>query len=325
VRASGLPEHIFQHVHGASFEVGKALVTNEHTKAVGFTGSFSGGKALYDWAQQRKEPIPVFAEMGSTNPVFLLPEKLSSEAEGLARQLAGSITLGVGQFCTKPGLIIAIGGAPFASFTSVLSEEIAKVSPAPMLHDGIVKAFGEKRGAALSRAGVTMLSESAQPSEGLQGRPTVASVSASTFLSDTMLHQEVFGPWSLVVICSDEREMAEVAAALEGQLTASVMATEADIHLHAPIVETIREKCGRFIFNGVPTGVEVCLSMHHGGPYPSTTDSRFTSVGADALKRFARPLSYQNWPDALLPEELKHANPLGIWRTMNNQLTKEMG
>jgi alpha-ketoglutaric semialdehyde dehydrogenase len=322
VTAAGLPEDIFQHVHGASFEVGKALVMHERTKAVGFTGSFTGGKALSDWATQRKEPIPVFAEMGSTNPVILLPGKLSAEAETLAKQLAGSITLGVGQFCTKPGLIIGISGRSLHDFTRVLSEEISNIAPAPMLHEGIVKAYGEKRSTALARKGIKLLSQSLLEGEGLQGRPTLASVPGNLYLADPILHQEVFGPWSLVIECADEKEMAAIVGTMEGQLTATVMATEEDIHLFAPIVETLREKCGRFIYNGVPTGVEVCLSMHHGGPYPSTTDSRYTSVGADALKRFARPLSFQNWPDGLLPEELRNENPLGVWRTVNNHLTK---
>jgi len=322
VKACGLPEGTFQHVHGASFEVGRALVSDKNTKAVGFTGSFSGGKALFDWAAQREEPIPVFAEMGSTNPVFLLPEKLAADAAGLAKQLAGSLTLGVGQFCTKPGLIIAIAGSSLDTFVDTLKMEINKVVPAEMLHEGIVRAYGEKRNKALARSGVTLISESEQPAQGLQGRPTVAIVKASDFLKDTVLHQEVFGPWSLIVACADAEEMTLVAASLEGQLTASLMATEGDVREHPLLVSTAKSKCGRFIYNGVPTGVEVCQAMHHGGPYPSTTDSRYSSVGADAIKRFARPVSYQNWPDALLPEELRNANPLGIWRTVNNELTK---
>lgn len=322
VTASGLPAHTFQHVHGASFEVGKALVMDHNTKAVGFTGSFSGGKALFDWAAQRPEPIPVFSEMGSTNPVFLLPGKLAEDPAGLAKQLAGSMTLGMGQFCTKPGLIIGIAGPALDTFIETLKEEITKVNPAEMLHEGIVKAYGEKKGKALSREGVDLVSESAQAAQGLQGRPTVAKVNGSVFLSDTVLHQEVFGPWSLVIACADGEEMIAVASTLEGQLTATLMATVDDVNAYPGLTSVIRTKCGRFIFNGVPTGVEVCQAMHHGGPYPSTTDARFSSVGADAIKRFARPLSFQNWPDALLPEELRNANPLGIWRTVNNELTR---
>jgi NADP-dependent aldehyde dehydrogenase len=322
VKACGLPEHIFQHVHGASFEVGKALVMDHRTKAVGFTGSFSGGKALFDFAAQREEPIPVFSEMGSTNPVFLLPGKLATDATVLAKQLAGSMTLGMGQFCTKPGLIIGIASAYLDTFIETLKEEIIKVNPAEMLHEGIVKAYGEKKGKALAREGVSMVTESAQEAQGLQGRPTVARVAGSVFLSDTVLHQEVFGPWSLVIACADEQEMTAVAASLEGQLTASLMATEEDVVNHPLLVLTAKRKCGRYIYNGVPTGVEVCQAMHHGGPYPSTTDARFSSVGADGIKRFARPVSFQNWPDALLPEELRNANPLNIWRTVNNELTK---
>ena len=322
VKACGLPPHTFQHVHGASFEVGKALVTDHRTSAVGFTGSFSGGKALFDWAAQRKEPIPVFSEMGSTNPVFLLPGRLSTEAAVLAKQLAGSMTLGMGQFCTKPGLMIGMAGSDLDAFIHTLGEEITKVLPTEMLHEGIVKAYGEKKGKALSIDGVELVSESGQDAAGLQGRPTVARVHASKFLADAQLHQEVFGPWSLVIACSDADEMTAVAASLEGQLTATLMATETDVAEHPGLVAIVKGKCGRFIFNGVPTGVEVCQAMHHGGPYPSTTDARFSSVGVDAIKRFARPVSFQNWPDALLPEELRNANPLGIWRTVNNELTR---
>jgi len=186
-----------------------------------------------------------------------------------------------------------------------------------------VKAFGEKRNAALSGTGATRIAESAQPGEGLEGRATLARVGGNRFLADPLLHQEVFGPWSLVVSCSDIREMTEVVDAMEGQLTATVMATEEDMRIHPDIIEKAKQKCGRFIYNGVPTGVEVCLSMHHGGPFPATTDSRFTSVGANAIKRFARPLSFQNWPEGLLPLELRNANPLGIWRTVNNNLTRD--
>ncbi len=322
VKASHLPEHVFQHVYGASFEVGKALVTHELTKAVGFTGSFTGGKALFDWGAQRKEPIPVFAEMGSTNPVFLFPERLDNEAEVLAKQLAASMTLGVGQFCTKPGLIIGIDSDALREFVKQLAFEVEKTLPGLMLHQGISDAFEKKKALALARPGINFVAQSNESVEGLMGRPTIAMVDGVTFLHDPILHQEVFGPWSLVISCSGKVEMKEVAEKLEGQLTISVMATEKDILNHQEIVSLAQQKCGRFIFNGVPTGVEVCLSMHHGGPYPSTSDPRFTSVGADAIKRFARPISFQNWPDSLLPEELKNSNPLGIWRTVNSELVK---
>ena len=318
-----MPKGIFAHVHGAGFEVGKALVTHTNTKAVGFTGSYLGGKQLFDWANQRKEPIPVFSEMGSINPVFLLPEKLKQSAPDVAKMYAGSITLGVGQFCTNPGLIVGIDGDDLNVFVKTLGEEIKKVSPGTMLHPGIAKAYTEKRKSALSQGDVETVAVSDTTAAENQGAPTVASASGKAFLNNPVLHQEVFGPYSLVIRCADRNEMTEVAKHLEGQLTSTLMATENDMTGNTELVEAVKNICGRFILNGVPTGVEVCLSMHHGGPFPATTDSRFTSVGADGIKRFARPLAFQNWNNSLLPDELKNENPLEIWRTVNNQLTKE--
>jgi NADP-dependent aldehyde dehydrogenase len=318
-----MPEGIFAHVHGASVEVGKALVTHDHTRAVGFTGSYLGGKALFDWGNQRKVPIPVFAEMGSINPVFLFPGKLKEAAVDIAKMYAGSITLGVGQFCTNPGLIIGPDGKELQQFIQILGEEIARVAPGTMLHPGIAKGYQSNREKALSQKDVSTVAESATAANDNQGLPTVASASGQAFLNNPVLHQEVFGPYSIVVRCKDMDEMKEVASHLEGQLTATLMATENDLREHTALTEAVQDICGRFIVNGVPTGVEVCLAMHHGGPFPATTDSRFTSVGADAIKRFARPLSYQSWPESFLPDELKSGNPLGIWRTVNNELTKD--
>jgi 2,5-dioxopentanoate dehydrogenase len=317
-----MPDGVFAHAHGASQEVGKALVTHPHVKAVGFTGSFIGGKALFDWANQRKEPIPVFAEMGSINPVFLLPEKLKQSAADTAKLYAGSITLGVGQFCTNPGLIIGVEGDDLQTFIDTLGEEIKKVNPGTMLHPGISKNYFENSKRALSQQDVTTVAVSATAPAENQGAATIASASGQAFLNNPVLHREVFGPYSLVIRCKDLNELLQVTTHLEGQLTATLMATENDVRNNDELVEAIKNICGRFIINGVPTGVEVCLSMHHGGPFPATTDARFTSVGADGIKRFARPMSYQNWPDSLLPDELKNGNPLGIWRTVNDQLTK---
>jgi alpha-ketoglutaric semialdehyde dehydrogenase len=204
-----------------------------------------------------------------------------------------------------------------------LGEEIKKVSSGTMLHPGIAKAYGEKRKTALSQSEVETIAESATDPAENQGMPTIASASGKAFLNNPVLHQEVFGPYSLVIRCSDMQEMTDVAIHLEGQLTSTLMATENDVQSNDELVEAVKNICGRFVLNGVPTGVEVCLSMHHGGPFPATTDSRFTSVGADGIKRFARPLSFQNWSDALLPDELKNENPFGIWRTVNAHLTKD--
>ena len=319
-----MPKGIFAHIHGTSFETGKALVTHPHTKAVGFTGSYGGGKQLFDWGNQRKEPIPVFAEMGSINPVFLLPEKLDRSAAEIAQLYAGSITLGVGQFCTNPGLIIGIESNALQIFIDDLGNAIKKILPAPMLHAGIASAYKKNRSNALEQDSVQLVAESETAVKHNDGLPTVAIASGETFLNNPILHQEVFGPYSLVICCKNMNEMIAVAQHLEGQLTATLMATDADITGNEMLVEAVKNICGRFILNSVPTGVEVCLSMHHGGPFPSCTDSRFTSVGADGIKRFARPIAFQNWSNYLLPDELKNENPLGIWRTINNELTKAM-
>ena len=321
---SKMPKGVFAHVHGAGFEVGKALVTHHYTKAVAFTGSYLGGKQLFDWANQRKEPIPVFAEMGSINPVFLLPGKLKESAIEIAEMYAGSITMGVGQFCTNPGLIIGVEGEDLVEFINTLAGEIKQVAPGTMLHPGIAKAYTANREKAISQENVMIAGESEIAGNENQGVATIASAAGRAFLSNPVLHQEVFGPYSLVIRCKDMNEMIEVTRRLEGQLTSTIMATEKDILENDILVEAVKNICGRFILNSVPTGVEVCLSMQHGGPFPATTDSRFTSVGADGIKRFARPLAFQNWADNLLPDELKNNNPLGIWRTVNNELTKEV-
>ncbi|HZI52353.1 MAG TPA: aldehyde dehydrogenase family protein, partial [Chitinophagaceae bacterium] len=320
---SKMPAGIFGHVHGAAFEVGKALVEHPHTKAVGFTGSYIGGRQLFDWANQRSKPIPVFAEMSSINPVFLLPGKLRESAYETAALYASSITLSVGQFCTNPGLIIGIESAELKKFIHALGEEIVKTAPGTMLHMGIFKNYVERRGNALSQEAVDTVAVSEKDPHLNEAAPTLASTTGQAFLNNPVLHQEVFGPYSLIVRCQDEKEMLEVTNHLEGQLTATVMANENDISNYPELIEEIKAICGRLILNGVPTGVEVCLSMQHGGPFPATTDSRFTSVGADGIRRFARPVAYQNWGNDWLPDELKDENPLHIWRTVNNELTKE--
>lgn len=318
-----MPDGIFTHVYGTSFEVGEFLVKHPLTKAVGFTGSFAGGKQLFDWGNQRKEPIPVFAEMGSVNPVFLLPGKVKSSASELAKMLAASVTLGVGQFCTNPGLILGIDGGDLQQFIAAIGQEVESVTPSKMLHPGIAKAYAEKKAIALAQEEITVVSEAALTADEHCGSATIGTVTAKAFLQNRLLHQEVFGPYSLIVRCETPDEMTEVARHLEGQLTCTVMATADELPQHEELLETIKNLCGRIIFNAVPTGVEVCLSMQHGGPFPATTDSRFTSVGADGIKRFARPMAFQSWPDQLLPDELKNANPLAIYRTINNELTRE--
>ncbi len=320
---SGVPRHTFQHVHSSSFEAGKALVQHPLTKAVGFTGSFSGGKALFDYAAQRPDPIPVFSEMGSINPVFILPGALKARSEKVAEMYAGSITLSVGQFCTNPGLLLSIQSPQLDVFAKQLSERMEKIAPATMLHPGIAANFRKNREHALAQKGVTLAAESSEKPKENQGMPTLATVAAADFLNNPKLVEEVFGPYSLLVKASTMDELTAAAKAMPGQLTATIIGEEDELVQYADFIQLVTERVGRIIINGVPTGVEVCPSMHHGGPFPATTDSRFSSVGTDAIKRFVRPVSYQNFPEALLPAELKINNPLGIWRLYNNEMGKK--
>lgn len=324
-RQCQMPDGIFTHIHGNSFEVGKALVMHPKVKAVGFTGSFAGGKQLFDWANQRNEPIPVFAEMGSINPVFLLPGKLKENGSEIASLYAGSITLGVGQFCTNPGLLIGLDSPELDHFIEELGLAVKVIPPGKMLHPGIAKAYKENRAKALQQEQVSMVAASADDTQvdtSTSGIPTIATASGTAFLNNPVLHREVFGPYSIVIKCTDMEEMKTVTGQLEGQLTATLMATSNDLREQEELVELVKNICGRLILNGVPTGVEVCLSMQHGGPFPACTDSRFTSVGADGIKRFARPIAFQNWSNDWLPDELKEENPLGIWRMVDSELKK---
>lgn len=318
IKDHGLPGGLFAHVHGASNAVGEALVKHPCVKAVGFTGSFAGGKQIFDWGSQRKDPIPVFAEMGSVNPVFLLPQKMKEDATGFAKKYAASITLGMGQFCTKPGILVGIENADLDNFIHMLASEIKNTSPAMMLHSGISKNYEEKKARALAQEAVEEIAVSGSSAAAGQGLPTIAAVSAASFIKYQQLHEEVFGPWSILVKCQDITEMIAVAKTMEGQLTASFIATDEDIAANETLADIVKNICGRLVLNGVPTGVETGLSMQHGGPFPASTDSRFTSVGGDGIRRFARPIAWQNWPDHLLPDELKAGNPLKLWRTVNN-------
>jgi alpha-ketoglutaric semialdehyde dehydrogenase len=322
IKSCGMPEHTFQHVTDSSFEAGKQLVEHPSTTAVGFTGSFNGGKALYDYAAARKTPIPVFSEMGSINPVVLLPDTIRVNAESVAKQYAGSITLGMGQFCTNPGLLIAVEGEGLDTFLSSLEKEIGAVVPAKMLHSGIHKAYGEKMNAALNQKGVSVVTKSTAAAGDMEALPTMAMVDAAVFLKDPLLHEEVFGPYSLLVKCKDIQQLESVWKSLTGQLTTTLMGTDKDFTDHASLLDIATSVAGRVVFNGVPTGVEVCPSMVHSGPFPACTDSRFTAVGINAVKRWVRPVCYQNCPQQLLPDALKDGNPAGIWRLVNNEWGK---
>lgn len=322
VEKTGMPKGVFIHLQDSSFEAGKALVQHPLTKAVGFTGSFSGGKALYDYATQRPQPIPVFAEMGSINPVFILPEAMMVRGDKIAEMYAASITQGVGQFCTNPGLLLSVENPALKNFATQLAERMKSIAPGTMLHSGIANSFVKNRAKALEQKGVVLLAESVEKAKENQAASTLATVKASEFIHNHQLVEEVFGPYSLLVTASTIDELKAAAAKIPGQLTATIIGEEADLIAFADFIDLVIEKAGRVIINGVPTGVEVCPSMHHGGPFPATSDSRFTSVGIDAIKRFVRPVSFQNFPQQLLPAELKDDNPLGIWRLVNNEFKK---
>jgi NADP-dependent aldehyde dehydrogenase len=260
--------------------------------------------------------------MGSTNPVVFLPDTLSKNAESLAKQYAGSITLGMGQFCTNPGLLIGLAGEGTDQFLTLLSKEIQAVAPAKMLHTGIYKAYFEKMQAALNQRQVELLSQSSVTAGPMEALPSVAKVSGAVFLQNPLLHEEVFGPYSLMVVCEEVEELVAVWKSLAGQLTTTLMGTDEDFSRYPSLIDIAPSIAGRILFNGVPTGVEVCASMVHGGPFPATTDSRFTAVGVNAVKRWVRPVCYQNCPGHLLPDELKDANPLGIWRMVDDEWKK---
>lgn len=318
-----MPEGVFAQVFDEGYEIGQMLIKHPVVKAVAFTGSFKGGTAIAELAAERDEPIPVFAEMGSINPIFLMPDKLKQSAAEIAGQFINSVTLGVGQFCTNPGVIVGLAGSDLDTFQSTLKQVAASTPAAPMLHPGIAKNFEKTKANALEQRGVEVLAKTEAEQAENHGGLVLATVSADEFISNPALHEEVFGPYSLLVVCRDAEEMIQVAQSLKGQLTSTLFATGKDLEESEKLCNIVQERCGRIIFNQFPTGVEVCLAMHHGGPFPATTNSAFTSVGADGIKRFTRPLSFQNWPDEFLPDELKNDNPLEIWRTVNNELTME--
>jgi 2,5-dioxopentanoate dehydrogenase len=309
VRASGIDAGVFGLLSDQSIEIGVALVRHPEIKAIGFTGSFAGGKALLDAAAAREEPIPVFAEMGSLNPLFILPHALTNRRDKIAQGLADSVTLGVGQFCTKPGFVAGIAGDGLEVLAGQVGDLLSKKPAGQMLTDGIAARFKK-------------LIEERRSFVSAEGGGIFLETDLGTFLREPELHEELFGPATLLVKCSSEADLVAFAKQLKGQLTATLHADESDMELAAQLAEILRTKVGRIIWNGYPTGVEVCPAMHHGGPYPATSDARFTSVGTAAIQRFVHPTCYQNFPEALLPVELRNKNARNIWRTLNGELTK---
>ena len=322
IEKCNLPKGIFSSLNG-EISVGQQLVQHPLIKAVGFTGSHKGGKALVDLANKRKEPIPVFAEMGSTNPVFILPNTLTKNTKELAATMANSVNLGAGQFCTCPGILVLEKGAAANLFLAELKTTFAQLQPATMLNEGIHKAYEINKTACLKEQGVFNYFQSANKAENWEGNPAFATVSAKNFLQNEQLHQEVFGPFTLLVLCEDNKELLEVANNLSGQLTASLFGETEELQKANTLIDALSQKAGRVIFNEVPTGVAVCPAMHHGGPYPATSSGFHTSVGMDAIKRFVRPVAFQNTPESLLPAALKSDNPLNIWRSINGKKVQQ--
>ena len=319
---TGMPDGVFSNLNSKGIAVGEQLVKHPAIKGVGFTGSIKAGKALVALGANREEPIPVYAEMGSINPVVILPEALKVNGESWAQKYAGSINLGAGQFCTNPGLILGIEGEELETFGKNLAAHLGEQPAHCMLHPNIQSAYESGKQTMLDAEGTEVLAVTLEAEGANDGKPALVKVTGDDFLANTKLHAEVFGPFSMLVSCTSKAQLLEVLNALEGQLTGSLIAETSEVAAYTDVIDALRSRVGRILFNGVPTGVEVCPAMHHGGPFPSSSDAKFTSVGNDAIYRWVRPVSYQDWPQELLPDALKEENPLGILRKIDGKYTK---
>lgn len=320
VRLCGLPAGVFSLLTGTGNGIGQGLVAHPSIKAVGFTGSRSGGTALMAVAAARKQPIPVYAEMSSINPFFLFPHALAKRGEVIAGAFAASMTMGVGQFCTNPGLVLGLKGADFDRFAEQVAQALGAIEAATMLSDGIASAYQSGVHKLGAHETVEALKE-ASHTEG-KGGPALFRTSGKAFLAEHTLHDEIFGPASLLVACDDLEQMRVIAESLEGQLTATLQMDEQDTEMVRGLLPVLERKVGRILANGMPTGVEVSTAMVHGGPFPATSDGRSSSVGTAAIQRFLRPVCYQNLPQALLPEVLRDANSAGAWLRRDGALVK---
>jgi alpha-ketoglutaric semialdehyde dehydrogenase len=316
----GLPG-VFSMLIGDGRQIGQRLVAHPAIKAVGFTGSRQGGMALVRTAAARAEPIPVYAEMSSINPVFLLPDALQTKGSSIAQGFADSLTMGAGQFCTNPGMLIAIDSPALQSFVDAASAALQAKPAATMLTPGIHQAYSTGVARLNQVDGVAVLAQGQAATTPCAAQANLAVCDAKDFLENRALHDEIFGPSSLLIRCANLADMQAIAEHIEGQLTATIHATAADYAIAKSLLPSLERKVGRILFNGFPTGVEVCHAMVHGGPFPSTSDSRTTSVGASAIDRFLRPVCYQEFPAELLPSSLQDANPFGIPRVVNGELT----
>lgn len=297
---AGLPMGVFSYVNDGGNAVGAALVQAPEIKAVGFTGSLRGGRALYDLAAARPEPIPFFGELGSINPVFLLPEAMEARAASIAEGWAGSLTMGAGQFCTNPGLIVSVEGEATETFVTAALDALTNVGDQPMLTGPMAEVFTKGRDKIASASEVeTVIAKDAAPRA---AAPNVFRTTGAAFLASDQLAEEVFGPLGLIVTVKDTAEMMAVAESLEGQLTATLQMDDGDLDLARDLTPVLERKVGRILANGFPTGVEVADAMVHSGPYPASTNFGATSVGTLAIRRFLRPVCYQNMPDGLVPE-----------------------
>jgi len=322
VKKTNMPDGTFSMVHGRSADVGMAIVNHPLIKAIGFTGSFKGGKAIYDSAVKRPEPIPVYAEMGSTNPIFILPGALKDRKEEIAKGLTASVTLGVGQFCTNPGLVFLEQSKETEEFQESAIESFANTDAGTMLTSGIQNAYQNGIKKISAKQGVKLLAEGKTSETKGGGKAYLFQTNADNFITNENLEEEIFGPSTLTITADNKEELLKAAQKLHGHLTITLHATKEDLENNKDLISVLERKAGRLIINGFPTGVEVCHSMVHGGPFPATTDSRTTSVGTLAINRFVRPVSYQNFPDELLPDELKNGNPLDIRRLVNGEKKK---
>ncbi|WP_018417262.1 aldehyde dehydrogenase (NADP(+)) [Teredinibacter turnerae] len=324
VKRCGLPAAIFSFLQGEDDIAGTALIEAPQVKAIGFTGSQKGGMAISKIAAQRPEPIPVFAEMGSVNPVFILPEKMNGSAEALADAFIDSLTLGNGQMCVCPGIVVANKGESLERFKARCTERVNKITAQPMLNKATATQFCTATTRAQALAGVSRLDSNTNATEsthGFYGAATVLSTDLTTFVNADDLHHELFGPAAVIVATENTAQFETALAQLGGQLTATLHGSDAELEHHAELIQQLTAKAGRIVINGFPTGVEVCEAMVHGGPFPASSDSRFTAVGTASIQRFLRPVCYQDVPDKLLPEPLKNSNPLRITRLLNGEKT----
>jgi len=322
LKRCNMPEGVFSMLHGEGPTVGTALVIHPGIKAVAFTGSYKAGRSIFDAAAGRPEPIPVYAEMGSTNPVFVLPEAMKQRGEVIATGYAAATTLGVGQFCTNPGLLVYNYEKEGLAFRENLADAFSKSAGGVMLTEQIASSYQAGIASRSESPGLEILTKGAITDNSTYQTPVLFHANADLLLQQPHLQEELFGPSGIAISAKSREEFLQLAKNLSGHLTATVHGTDEDLIAYKDLLDVLITKVGRLVINGFPTGVEVSAAMVHGGPFPATTDSRSTSVGTAAIFRFTRPVCFQGMPQALLPNELKDANPSGIWRSVNGKLTQ---